>query len=927
MPSLSLAISSREARVGAAEFAAAAKQASTAARDLDRDVRGLDNASGKAGSSLQMLEKKAAGLFTLYAAQRYVRSAIKEMSVFEEGIENVSTMLNAQTMHFIPEFREGITQLQIEFGEGAETLSKGLYDILSASIDASKALQVLEVSSRSAKAGLTTTAVSADVITTILNSYGWAAEEAEHVSDMLFATVLRGKTTFEQLATTVGQVASLSASAGLSFEEVGASLATMTRAGIATDMAVTSLKGILTTFLSPTEQNIEAAKKLGLELNSNTLRTIGLTGAMQQLNGANAETIAGMFSNVRALTGVSALLKQQEGHLKDLTIVTESAGAMNEAYGKIAEGTGTQIDRMNQALKVLKRESLEGMTPIIENITESVIAATPHIRRFFDVMNEGLTEGVPTLLQDLNIGIKKVALSWYELRSKLDKIGGSVAYDHDLNRIKELREQLEISQKVLDEWLIPSDGPFSEAELDAINASLQNVDVTMLQTTWDSNNLYDSIKAVADMEVKPDVNIPTAEFATALTNIEDKLRAVNTEIAQFGLESWEKELLKLAEANKQLKGDELASYFKKLGEFEEKNRELAGLKKKDEESEEAKKALEREEKRLELLQEEIDSLQLEQDLVGKSNEEREKAIAIAQAEHDLLSASSEKEKGLIETRKQEAIALAEVRAEHARLLEQKYKEEELERQKKAGREEAEELIRELQLEQEILFATDEERERAIKLQRLEATTKSLDANESKRLKEAYMAELKELQDLKKLEPILNAMEDGIGRAVNAPLEAVLEGTKSAGEALEDELRNIGKNMLRALYQEMVTTPLQNAAMAVVKGVMGFEDGAAFVNGRVHQFDSGTVVSEPTLFPMSDGAGVMAEKKPEAVMPLERDSQGRLGVISASSSPNVNVSANTKVVNVLDPSMMGEYLSTDDGERLVVNIMKKHKGAF
>jgi phage-related minor tail protein len=57
------------------------------------------------------------------------------------------------------------------------------------------------------------------------------------------------------------------------------------------------------------------------------------------------------------------------------------------------------------------------------------------------------------------------------------------------------------------------------------------------------------------------------------------------------------------------------------------------------------------------------------------------------------------------------------------------------------------------------------------------------------------------------------------------------------------------------------------------------NGGAFLSGHVTPFASGGVVGRPTLFPMAGGAGLMGEDEPEAIMPLRRGPDGKLGVAS------------------------------------------------
>jgi lambda family phage tail tape measure protein len=84
------------------------------------------------------------------------------------------------------------------------------------------------------------------------------------------------------------------------------------------------------------------------------------------------------------------------------------------------------------------------------------------------------------------------------------------------------------------------------------------------------------------------------------------------------------------------------------------------------------------------------------------------------------------------------------------------------------------------------------------------------------------------------------------------------------------------------------TPVQSAVGAGVSGLMErgaaalvgasvFCDGAAFSAGRVRAFAQGGVVHGAHAFPLRGGVGVLGEAGPEAILPLERGADGRLGV--------------------------------------------------
>lgn len=84
----------------------------------------------------------------------------------------------------------------------------------------------------------------------------------------------------------------------------------------------------------------------------------------------------------------------------------------------------------------------------------------------------------------------------------------------------------------------------------------------------------------------------------------------------------------------------------------------------------------------------------------------------------------------------------------------------------------------------------------------------------------------------------------------------------------------------------------------------FANGAAFSGGRVIPFANGDILSRPTVFPMAGGnVGLMGEAGPEAIMPLGRGRDGKLGVRMAGGSggmtyaPTINVSGDVSAETV------------------------------
>lgn len=106
------------------------------------------------------------------------------------------------------------------------------------------------------------------------------------------------------------------------------------------------------------------------------------------------------------------------------------------------------------------------------------------------------------------------------------------------------------------------------------------------------------------------------------------------------------------------------------------------------------------------------------------------------------------------------------------------------------------------------------------------------------------------------------------------------------------------------YSNWVKTQAKGGAWS--GGVQMFADGGAFTN---------SVVSSPTAFGMSGGkTGVMGEAGPEAIVPLARDSQGRLGVRGGRSATPITMTfyidaADNGASTIPDPAKLAEAMKT------------------
>lgn len=138
------------------------------------------------------------------------------------------------------------------------------------------------------------------------------------------------------------------------------------------------------------------------------------------------------------------------------------------------------------------------------------------------------------------------------------------------------------------------------------------------------------------------------------------------------------------------------------------------------------------------------------------------------------------------------------------------------------------------------------------------------------------------------------------------LRSAFDGVVFDGMKLSDALRSVARSMSESAYN-VAMRPLQQAAggalaqgmNALFGGMLPFANGGAFSQGRVTPFAKGGVVAAPMAFPMRGGTGLMGEAGPEAIMPLTRGADGRLGVQAQGGGRPVNI-----VMNISTPDVGG-----------------------
>lgn len=393
------------------------EQSKKSAESTEKLKMSVDKVKDSVKDAKEQLGKYAVAAGAAFAAVG--AAAIKSATDAETSFAKVKTLLSDGIM--VDDYYNSIKKASANTGVGFGSMAESVYSAISASVDESKAVEFTENAVKLAKGGFTETATAVDVLTTAINAYGLAADDATHISDVLITTQNAGKTTVDELARSMGQTIPIANSANVAIEELSTAYAVMTKNGVATAEAGTQIKAMLNE-LNSTGSNVdktlrEVTGKSFAELKSEGQTTADVLNTLAEYADASGKKLSDMFSSVEA--GSAALNIVKDGGTDFANILNQmqnSAGATEKAYE-------TMSNTIEERLNKLKNRFVLALTDVGEKLMPKIEKFADYIDDHFDEISdtiEGIGEATEQAAEFL-LGLTKV------LWDNKEAVGAAVA--------------------------------------------------------------------------------------------------------------------------------------------------------------------------------------------------------------------------------------------------------------------------------------------------------------------------------------------------------------------------------------------------------------------------------------------------------------------------------------------------------------------
>ncbi|MFL0197007.1 phage tail tape measure protein [Clostridium sp. WILCCON 0269] len=393
-----------------------------AGEKLNQMSEGFKNA----GENLSSMGK---GLTTYVSAPLAAAgvASVKFSNDFSDGLAKISTIADTTQMS-IDSMGNGVIKLSNDTGKSVEDLNDGLYEAISSGVQTGDSLNFMSTAAETAVGGFADTETSVDGLTTVLNAYNLKSTDALKIANQMMVAQNLGKTTFGEMAKSIGLVADTTANMNIKTQDLFSSLAVETAHGIDTSEAISGLREALSNIIKPTDDAAKMAQQLGLQFNASHLQSVGWAQFLQEIQEkahGNTTEMGALFGSVQGLNTMITLTSESGMQLfnQSLQQMNSNTNYVDDAFNKVNNTSGQNFKKSLNELKNSSIELGQALTPalntlsgLFKGLAEGLNNLSPGQRQF--VVDAGL---MVVATGPLLSGIGKISTGIGALESLLGK--------------------------------------------------------------------------------------------------------------------------------------------------------------------------------------------------------------------------------------------------------------------------------------------------------------------------------------------------------------------------------------------------------------------------------------------------------------------------------------------------------------------------
>ncbi len=395
------------------------------------DTSGIDKTKQDLGGLSDQAKEGAgivAGAFVAISAAVVGVGAYstKAAADFEQSMELLQTQTGA-TSQEVKNMTSAVLNMSAGVGTNANVLAQGLYHIESAGVRGTQALDLLKIAAEGAKVGnADLESVSNALVASIVSGVG-GIKDASQAMGVLNAIVGAGNMRMQDLTDAMSTGILPSARAfGLSIQDVGAALATMTDSGVPAQDAATRLRMTFSMLGAPTKAAAKELKSIGLTSTqlADDMRNKGLSSALEDLKthlekagltaSQQAEVISRAFGGGRQSSALLTLLQNLDRMDTKFTAISTGTNSFGAQWQKASQEADFAFARLSTTVNTLAIRFGQILLPVVTKIAsflaDNLVPAIDTVTKFFQQHKEAVAALALILTTGLVLGFIALAV-------------------------------------------------------------------------------------------------------------------------------------------------------------------------------------------------------------------------------------------------------------------------------------------------------------------------------------------------------------------------------------------------------------------------------------------------------------------------------------------------------------------------------------
>lgn len=388
-------------RTASGQFATSAEQAaagvgklSPAAKQAGDDVDRLAERSRSAGGIMQGALSVAIGSLAAMAVPAIgsmAASAISLGSDFQATTNRIQAVAGITATDMVSFGGQSVNALQavqqqaLKLGQdlplSAKQAADGILELVAGGMTLEGALAASTGTAQLAAAQMISVGDAASITSSLLNSFGLAADQAGYAADILSQISNASASGVLDIGESMKYVGGVAGALSQPLTDVGAAIGLMANSGIKGSQAGTALRAVLTELASPGEKTAQILSELGVKTTDASGKMLPfmsiadqMRGAMGNLSDSQKTFIAQTIAGTPGMAGLLAVLNASPASFDAMRSAMENASGATAAFGAATgQGFGFAFEQLKGSIETVL---VQGFLAVEPALTSAANAAT-----------------------------------------------------------------------------------------------------------------------------------------------------------------------------------------------------------------------------------------------------------------------------------------------------------------------------------------------------------------------------------------------------------------------------------------------------------------------------------------------------------------------------------------------------------------------